>query len=718
MNARQFVMGLQLAVTAGTIVYAIVRDPKPDVVREVARARVVSCPAAREVVEIRGSTDPNVQRRQKEDIKAALLREGTTVRLGPDVDLDFSDMPTDFLPLSFGRCVTLTSVSGFVDAVKSPAASETINKRNAGQVAALGSPTTVPLVITAEARTPRFPGPVLRYGKIRSESRVFIDIRCNPGEAANDGARISGFRLFGPDFGHQSTNEIGINVERCIDVEIFNMEIAGWGGSGIEIEDDVPGRIFGPQDVLIHDNFIHHNQHPQKDGHAQGYGVNVNHFAWAHIYRNVFDLNRHSIAAAGNSGGYMAEHNLVLKGGGYHGTFYNSYTHAFDVHGTGCKWSKNLCGDAAVQLWYIGNAFQYRKDHAIKIRGKPKLGAFISENVFPHPGLEADWGDDAVHLNTSDNVTFGPGNVIDFDSFGKLGVCDFDGDAVDDLFLATGRTWWFSSLGEFQWSYLNTKTELLIDVRLGYFDNDLRCDVVAQEADRWVFSSGGTGPWQLLGSFGPSLSRVEFGRFDPNETDTRPGATRRTTHAFYRSRTGQWSVTALTAKDWKPVASSSFPMNKLRFGDFTGDGVTDVLAVEGGRWAISRSANRGWRRLNRTLSDPVAGLFIANMDPDDNIDDILRLDRKHTGNTANRKTTLTWYRSKNGREPWRLWREYTFRYAISPDVVTPVFGFAGRFGLAPGGGTLVFDHGRFGHFFSQAEIAVGTEPNWRSVFPY
>ena len=54
----------------------------------------------------------------------------------------------------------------------------------------------------------------------------------------NDGGRISGFRLIGPDFGQQTTNEVGVRIIRCVDVAISNMEIAGWGGSGISVEDE------------------------------------------------------------------------------------------------------------------------------------------------------------------------------------------------------------------------------------------------------------------------------------------------------------------------------------------------------------------------------------------------------------------------------------------------------------------------------------------------
>jgi hypothetical protein len=384
------------------------------------------------------------------------------------VDLDFSDLPASFFPMFFGRCVTLTSVAAFDDVVV------------ATQAAQLAPP-PVWGHATAEARSPHSTGPVLRYGKHRDGASDFLAIDCIADGPANDGDRVSGFRLYGPKFGYQDTNEIGIHITRCINTEITNMEIAGWGGAGVAVDDDpgpdhasesnAPGgRIMNPDQNLVHDNFIHHNQHPSDAivfGHAEGYGVLSGPGAWVKVYQNVFDFDRHSIAANGRTGGYWAEHNLVLKGGGYHGALFNTYTHSFDAHGTGCWWSSDLCGDAGIQFWIYSNAWQYRKDNDIHIRGLPAIGAYIDKNVFPFSNQ-----DDSINLYTTDNVSVGPGNVYKVDTFGQYGVCDFDGDGVDDLFLATGASWWFSSFGEFHWTYLGAKTERLEKLRFGYFDDD------------------------------------------------------------------------------------------------------------------------------------------------------------------------------------------------------------------------------------------------------
>jgi len=138
---------------------------------------------------------------------------------------------------------------------------------------------------------------------------------------------------------------------------------------------------------------------------------------------------------------------------------------------------------------------------------------------------------------------------------------------------------------------------------------------------------------------------------------------------------------------------------RLRFGDFTGDGVTDVLAVVNGHWAISESATGQWRTLNSSLGDPVENLFIANMDADDNIDDILKFERQCEQKPfLPMRCTLTWWRSKNGTGPWLKWQSYTTPYYFADDeeYVRVFYGFAGRFAAVPGNGTRVMDSKRVG----------------------
>ncbi|WP_027159817.1 FG-GAP repeat domain-containing protein [Methylobacter luteus] len=723
------------------------------------------CPAEPKprTIEIR-EADPEVNRQHHDLMRNRLMAEvaipNTTILLGPKVILDFSgvslrDAEGNERPLlDLSACVTLKGTSTFVsgpvvnpvknartddvsgkDNRKTDSAAIELNEFEAFDPMAVARPALSGAFPGREehpARTPQSLGPLLKFGPHRDVQKgAFLAIRCIPNSQPNDNVRISGFRIHGPSFGQQSVEDSGIKIERCLNIEISNMEIAGWGGQGIVVYDangqgpgqeqpsNLPGdRIGRPDQVRIFRNYIHHNQHPSNTpvfGHAAGYGVEVDNGAWAQIRENVFDFNRHAIAAGGDAGGYEALRNLVLKGGGYH--YAGFHTHQFDIHGTG---DNGFDGLASVQSWYTDNAFQYLAGPAIKIRGRPVVGIYIHDNIFAHEGLEDDVGDDAIHVDDRDDldvIHLGPNNTINFDSYGNYGVCDFDGDSVDDLFLANGRTWWFSSYGEFQWSYLSTRTERLNQIRLGYFDADKRCDVLTESNGQWMISSGGTGSWQSIGAFGATLSEVVFGRFDPNVRDHRPGVTRQTTHAFRRTLNNQWMVTALSAPNWQPIQSSTVAMNKLRFGDFTGDGVTDVLAVRSGRWSISESGRGNWKQLNAFLSDDVSSLLIADLN-NNNIDDLIRLEVVASQVNENMvREKFTWMVSDDGRSRWRKLKEYIFTRPATGSI-PPAFALAGRFGAAPGGGVLLTDHNRIGHFYSEAEIASGASPDWSSLFAY
>src|SRR5262249_47598352 len=102
---------------------------------------------------------------------------------------------------------------------------------------------------------------------------------------------------------------------------------------------------------------------------------------------------------------------------------------------------------------------------AIHIRGKPSKdkGSDITANVFPRHGVLSlccgllavvmdSWTDEAILLDNNENVEI-KDNITKTDTYSKYySQCDFDGDGIDDLFLATGTTWWFSSSGKFHWT--------------------------------------------------------------------------------------------------------------------------------------------------------------------------------------------------------------------------------------------------------------------------
>ncbi len=340
-------------------------------------------------------------------------------------------------------------------------------------------------------RTPREPGPRLYT---RSRHTRLLVIREND-------VRISGLRIEGPDLdvaGDPRATGIYISPDRGVrldHVEIDNNELYGWNGAAIGVNDDA-GRISyarNPGAVRIHDNYIHHNQHPT----SAGYGVVIGNGAYALIEQNVFDYNRHAIAGDGSDwSGYRAYRNLVLQHGGRHkaGGVLWRHTHQFDMHGQdncgpGDIFSDSLynCGTAGHDLEIIRNSFLYTAGPAVKVRGTPQRepwGALVTSNVFAHDDL-----DDAVKQN--ERGVYKSDNRVDIDGSDRYGACDFDADGTNDRFMATGQTWWYASRGTGPWTYLNTSERLLSELRLADVNGDGRCDVVAGS----LVSSGGTEPW-------------------------------------------------------------------------------------------------------------------------------------------------------------------------------------------------------------------------------
>ncbi|MBX3191205.1 MAG: right-handed parallel beta-helix repeat-containing protein [Labilithrix sp.] len=360
-------------------------------------------------------------------------------------------------------------------------------------------------VIIRGGRGGREPGPRLFT---TTRPPVFFKI----GRYASN-VRITGVRIEGPDMGAVDRNGArGIMIDSATNVEIDHDEISGWALAGIHVWDTQntaaspsPSETVLPaHTVNIHDNFIHHNQAVGGDG----YGVAVGYGAHPMIARNVFDWNRHAIEGDGKAGtGYTAYYNLVLENGGLHRWIpfpgFWVHTHQFDMHGlndcgVASIFSDALanCGPAGHTMLIRHNTFFYREDEAIKLRGTPAVGMFVGQNVFAN---HLTFG--SATSQEESGLVQEPGNVFGYNGKLQLGTCDFDGDGVNDSFMATGQSWWYRSGGAGPWEFLNASTKKLSEISLGFFDGDNRCDV---RADGTVYPGGKPAP-----RFG-----VGFGKLD------------------------------------------------------------------------------------------------------------------------------------------------------------------------------------------------------------
>lgn len=485
------------------------------------------------------------------------------------------------------------------------------------------------------ARVRDEPGPRLRTN-LRTAG-VFV-IRGDVGDT-DDGplpeevnVTLEGFRLHGPDFDRDEDHETGTGIEirAARDVSIQDMDIGGFASTAIVVADDhLLDFNKRPNDVRITDSYIHHNQ--QHDG-GQGYGVKTGAGAMAYVARNVFDFNRHAIASNGEPGtGYTALNNLVLKGGGVHcldlgflGSWVCGHTHQFDVHGTGsasCSQgacvcylgagSQFKCGPAGERFLISGNSFQYTADHAFDLRGTPSDGAYLYGNTFAHGSVG-----DAVHQYES-GLALGSGqnaNKGNVDTFGLYGACDVDGDGRDDLVQASGTAFWYSSAARAPWRFLMPATEQLADIRLGDFDGDGKCDVIAGRPLQ--ISSGFVGEWlPLPGSNDVPISEVRVGHFDG----------RPTADLFRRDPQGRWLVSApggTNAHDWVQIGASSYDLRALRFGRFDADATTDVLVARDGGWSASWGGRSAWAPIG-TISSALSDTTVADVN-NDGVDDVIR----------------------------------------------------------------------------------------------
>lgn len=655
---------------------------------------------------------------------AGLLRQavgevGKTVILKANVDLEipFSS------PIYVARGVTLTSEPQQISyPTKIPTTEITLSNISKFSPLELSNVTTLPviknpiavtefqLIETPSARDARHPGPRLYT---RAHPRPLFHILCTAtdgDDGSGDNVRINGFRLIGPDINEtvgSDWKDRAIQITGCKNIEISNMELAGWSGQSIYIQDisDVaqPGRLTTPTQVSIHDNYFHHNQ--QKTG-GDGYGIEVKHGAYALIERNVFDFNRHAIAAGGEEGtGYTARFNLVLPGGGYHkwedpldgplDVDISWHTHQFDVHGTDHCGPQSLFSDALYNCGQAGeifemshNAFQYTRGYAIKIRGIPSVGASIAQNVFAHSS-ESDaikeWGPEGFsHINRTDAFA----NRFGINTSGEYGVCDFDGDKKDDLFLATGTSWWFMSGANQHWVFLNISTERLAQLGLGDFDGDHICDVFSVHGNDFGMHKSGKEAWKSLGTFFVPSHELRYADFNGDGIQD----------IFRRAPDGQWWIISPGYYDWIPIQRSSFALTALRFGDFNGDRVADVIAVEDGHWSISWSGRERWAPLNRQLSTSLKNVLIADLDGN-GIDDIARYAPE---NLTQGKWEVSW----NGQTDWLLLARLHWPIATTSTSFIPTFaastvtGYVGRFNGAAASNLLSVDYTRLGKMWN------------------
>lgn len=369
--------------------------------------------------------------------------------------------------------------------------------------------------------------------------------------------------------------------------------------------------------AVITRNFIHHN--PQN---GYGYGVSVGDGAGATILGNTFLMNRHAITSDGAvNTQYSAINNLVLtdvprdSGPAHH------KQQDFDMHGTraGKSHDGGYAGNKVDISWdtFLGGS---RANFAL--RGVPcGTTDTFSFNVSMQSAGNAIsvwdyYGNGSQVTSSNSEMSIPPGNHFSASNpAGQLAVGDFDGDGVQDIFLATGTSWFYSPGGKAGWVYLNGgKTDNIKDLLFGDFDGDGRTDVVGINGNNIMVSWGGISDWEVLNSHpkGASVADLAIGDFDGDGRSD----------IFYADGKN-WYISSGGSGPFSSVNTSSFRLSDLRFGHFSICGAgkeTDVFGIVSGKWQVSCGARAEWKALPVSLTGSLPGLVVADFDGDGNAD--------------------------------------------------------------------------------------------------
>lgn len=418
-----------------------------------------------------------------------------------------------------------------------------------------------------------------------------------------DNGRITGLRIIGSNRSNNQCNVSTLRKYRGVvtntgingrnNYEIDNCEIYDWPESAIVIHTMSNYSYYTPNDLVIgsfdKNQNIHHNKIYNNNG-SLGYGIQLTNTAEPFIENNIFENNRHSIAGGGISNkttdpceynqSYFAKYNLILK------KVHDRHP-VFDMHAgfenTNCE-NEFYGGDLIIidNNTFLNdienedtsnNSTTYR-GRSIKLRGVPKTKAIIKGNNFKRPNTRCEA---VIQAPFHKNERRDNGTLIPVDS------CNVDEnfELIDNEFNQQNlRVWSISWSGSSSWAPISHSVKLFEDLNFEDFDGDGKTDVFYTDNGFWYIAYGGHTPIYKL-----NASNIRATGMTMQDFNGDGGA-----DLLYVGSDLNIYVAYKYDKDnretgFRPIYNGDTGLNAnslsdLKFGDFNGDGKTDIFAVD------------------------------------------------------------------------------------------------------------------------------------------
>ncbi len=272
---------------------------------------------------------------------------------------------------------TVTDTASLVSALREAKSGEVIFIPADAKISITGLSLTVPEGVTLASDR----GAVNEDGTVSAGGMIYTTTRQKEALTLSANAVITGITLVGADTERHMThikrglNEAGtsytdyyysLTLSRGIIVSgdnaaVHNCEISGFSEAGVLIQ--------ASKGVKVHHCYIHHNQR-----NGFGYGITLYGQAEAEIYQNMFNFDRHAIAADGSAGSSYSAHDNIHFG--------TAIYHIFDAHGGSDRGDGTDIACDKVEM--VNNVFLSDK-LPYKKRGTPTEHSLFKNNIVIYP---------------------------------------------------------------------------------------------------------------------------------------------------------------------------------------------------------------------------------------------------------------------------------------------------------------------------------------------